>query len=92
MSSSNSNNASYGTMQTEKDKLPLYNTSSRTSTDTTASTDALLQKDSKKGSSDKEKGKVSTKAIINSEFSDLSLGCIDWYQEAAYKNSFQMSS
>lgn len=72
MSSNNTNNTSYGTMQTEKDKLPLYNTSSRTSTDTTASTDALLQKDSKKGSSDKDKGKVSTKAIFNSEFSCLS--------------------
>ena len=67
MASNNSNNAGYGTMQSEKDKLPLYNTSSRTSTDSTASTDALLQRDSKKGSSDKEKDKVSAKALLNSK-------------------------
>ena len=58
-------NSNYGTMQSEKKD------SSRNSTDTTNSTEALIKKDSKdqkKGSGSSDKDKVSAKAIFSSRF------------------------
>lgn len=61
MATSN-NKANYGTVHSEK-KLPFYRTSSRNSTDSTRSTDALLNKQPKK-----EQAKpVSTKSIYECE-------------------------
>jgi hypothetical protein len=45
---SNKNTNNYGTTGSEKGKLPFYHVTSRTSTDSTKSTDALLQKEPKK--------------------------------------------
>jgi hypothetical protein len=67
--STNNNNANYGTVQSEKDKLPVY--TARTSTDSTASTDALLKKETKTTSEDKKN--LAEKAFLSGE----SMSCIE---------------
>jgi hypothetical protein len=63
-SNSNSkNNASYGTIQSEKNRLQVY--TARTSTDSTASTDALLKKEKKTTSADKKE--LAEKAFLSGE-------------------------
>ena len=62
-SNSNSGNSTtYGTVESGKGKLPVASVASRTSTDSATSTDALLQKDPKKGSNSQDK--ASTRAIM----------------------------
>lgn len=61
--SPNPSNANYGTVQPEKNKLPFYRVLSRSSTDSTRSTDALLEKQAPK----KQSKPVSTKAIYDCE-------------------------
>lgn len=62
-SQSNASN-SYGTTQSEKSSLPLYHVASRDSSESTKSTDALLQKDPKKDA----KKTISTKTVFDCEF------------------------
>ena len=62
MPSNNTNTASYGTTQSGKSKLPFYHVFSRSSKESTRSTDALVQKEPKKSNS-----KASTKAIYDCE-------------------------
>lgn len=54
--------ASYGTAQQEKNKLPFYRITSRSSTESTRSTDALIHKEAKE-----ESKSVSSKAIFSSK-------------------------
>lgn len=58
---------SYGTTDPEKGKLPFYRILSRTSTDSTRSTDALLQKETKGPKKDQAKN-LSSKDIMNSKY------------------------
>jgi hypothetical protein len=58
-----SNTVSYGTAQQEKGKSPFYRITSRSSTDSTRSTDALIQKETKKDKSTP----ASAKAVLDSK-------------------------
>ena len=64
---SNNNATSYGTIQSNKNTLPLYNTTSRTSTGSASTTDALLKKDAKKDAK-KEPAKVSAKSLYDCRY------------------------
>lgn len=67
MPSNSNNNANYGTVKSEKGKHPVY--PARTSTDSTASTDALLRKETRTTSD--EKKKLAEKAFLSGELHDL---------------------